>query len=49
MTVLGMMTIVLLLAMVIIHDRRISEIEQKQEELMRQVERLARRQGRPYA
>ncbi|MBQ7214469.1 MAG: hypothetical protein IJS39_00610 [Synergistaceae bacterium] len=49
MTVLGMMTIVLLLAMVIIHDRRMSEIEQKQEELMRQVERLARRQGRPYA
>lgn len=46
MTVLWMIVIVLLLAMVIIHDRRMSEIEQIQEELMRRVERLARRQGK---
>ncbi len=48
MTVLWVMVIVLLLAMVIIHDRRMSEIEQRQEELMRRVERLARRQGKPF-
>ena len=36
-------TLALLLAMLIIHDRRIAELEQKQEELLRRVERLARR------
>ena len=41
-------TLVLLFAMLIIHDRRISELEQRQEELMRKVERLASRIGRPY-
>lgn len=49
MTVLYKIAMLLVLAMVIIHDRRMSEIEQRQEELMRRVERLARRQGRPYA
>ena len=41
-------TLVLLFAMLIIHDRRIAELEQRQEELIRKVERLARRSGRPY-
>ncbi len=36
---------ILLLAMVIIHDRRIVELEQTQEDLMRRVARLARRQA----
>ena len=48
MTVLWMIVILLLLAMVIIHDRRIAELEQRQEELMRKVERLASRTGRSY-
>ena len=41
-------TLILLFTMVIIHDRRIAELEQSQEELMRKVERLSRRTGRPY-
>ena len=48
MSVMFTITLVLLFAMLIIHDRRISELEQRQEELMRKVERLARRIGRPY-
>ena len=43
-----MITLVLLFAMLIIHDRRIAELEQRQEELIRKVERLVHRSGRPY-
>ncbi len=49
MTGLFMVTLVLLIAMVIIHDRRMSDMDERYEQLARIVERLARRQGRPYA
>ncbi len=39
------MTVLLLLCVVIIHDRRMSEMDDKYEQLARRVERLARRQG----
>ena len=48
MSVMFTITLVLLFAMLIIHDKRIAELEQRQEELIRRVERLARRIGRPY-
>lgn len=46
---LFVVTLVLLLCLVIIHDRRMSEMDERYEQLARRVERLARRQGRPYA
>ncbi len=49
MTGLLIITIVLLFAMVIIHDCRMSEMDERYEQLARRVERIARRQGRPYA
>ncbi len=46
--ILHTITILLIAVLVIIHDRRMSDIEERQEELMRRVEQLARRHGRPY-